>query len=184
VTFLITCAGSKIEPVEYRPSNLLNLYLGRELFEARETIQMKAKILLNWEKCLPAYALYSGKHSQIYSQIDELNFLNINSDVLILSALFGWIKPTDLIPYYDLRMSDKIDHNEPVWKVWKKLAILHKYINEEDIDLLSKDYRKAIVNNPATVPDVVFEGYGIQKGRWLNKQLNNFQINAPNEFSL
>jgi len=171
MSYLITCAGSKIKPVEFRASHPLNLFLGRELYEARETIQLKAKIVLNWYYCLPAYVLYSGKHSQIYSQIDELNFLNIDTDIMILSALFGWIKPLDLIPHYDLRMSDKIDGGKKVWQVWKDLNILHKFTGFTDIDLLSGDYRKAIINNPATVPDVVFKGYGIQKGRWLNEQL-------------
>ena len=177
MSYLITCAGSKIEPTEYRPNNPLNLFLGKELYEARDIILNKAKIILNWDFCFPAYKLYSGKHSQVYSQIDELNFLNVNTDIKILSALFGWIRPLDLIPHYDLRMSDKIEGGKKVWQVWKELNILSQYLNVEDIDLLSGDYRKAIPNNPATIPNIIFKGYGIQKGRWLNEQLKVNDLN-------
>jgi hypothetical protein len=131
MSYLITCAGSKIEPIEFRPSNYGNLSF-EELSAERAVILSKSGIVLNWDLCLPAYILYSGKHSQIYSQIDELSFLNLNTDIMILSALFGWIRPLDLIPHYNLRMSDKIDGGKKVWQIWKDLNILHKFIKTED----------------------------------------------------
>jgi hypothetical protein len=51
---------------------------------------------------------------------------------------------------------------------------LQNYINSDDIDLLSADYRKAITKNEiinAIQPKVKFTDRGVQKGKWLNKEL-------------
>jgi cytoplasmic iron level regulating protein YaaA (DUF328/UPF0246 family) len=58
--------------------------------------------------CLPAWQLYSGVGARLYPRINNVNWTNTKTDVKILSALFGLIKHTDLIPYYDLAMTDKI----------------------------------------------------------------------------
>lgn len=175
MAYLITCAGSKRTPIN-NPSQLENLSFNNELFIARETINAICEIDLDWNRTLPAWQLYSGSRSKIYPQISVANWTNPNTSIKILSALFGWIKHTDLIPIYDLRMSDRIGGIQ-LWRIWRNTFDLSILVEEDDIDLLSTDYRKAVhgSNDPiATIPqNVVFTDYGIQKGRWINNNLNN-----------
>ncbi len=41
------------------------------------------------------------------------------ANVFIVSALLGLIAPTDLIPDYELMMSDKTSENKKLWRFWK-----------------------------------------------------------------
>jgi cytoplasmic iron level regulating protein YaaA (DUF328/UPF0246 family) len=100
--------------------------------------------------------------------------------VKILSALFGWINHTDKIPFYDLKMTNTININNTwmsVWRYWRDTNHLNGLVNQNlDIDLLSLNYRKAINGNGqnvAILPNVHFNDYGVQKGNWLNNQLDN-----------
>lgn len=178
MAYLITCAGSKLIPQEQNPSELKNLSFNETLFEARQEIIRLSKIQLDWTCTLPAWKLYSGSRSKLYPRISVFNWENPKTDIQILSALFGWIKHTDLLPYYDLRMSHQIGENiKHVWQFWYGQKILNKHIDpKNDIDLLSGDYRKAISGNTNTIaiePNAHFYDYGVQKGNWLNSQLNN-----------
>lgn len=176
MTYLITCSGSKIKPVENNSSNIEKLSFGNSLLEARNNIIQMSKVDLDWSKTMPAWKLYSGNRSKIYPQISAHNWEKSSTDIYILSALFGWIKHTDLIPFYDLQMSDKI--GEPAietWRIWYNTNILSKLINNTAIDLLSNVYRKAIngsIRPFGKLPEAHFTDRGVQKGRWLNSQLN------------
>ena len=126
-------------------------------------------IILDWNYCLPAWQLYSGR---LYSQIIDENWVKIETNILIVSALFGIIKHTDLIPTYNLVM----DNNKT--NFWQNNIDLNNFINQnEDIDLLSKNYRMAFNpqgNQIAETPNAIFaDNYGHHKGIWLNNQLNN-----------
>jgi cytoplasmic iron level regulating protein YaaA (DUF328/UPF0246 family) len=181
MAFLITCAGSKRQPSVSNPSNLQLLSYNQALFEARLRLLKLTNIHLNWDLTLPAWQIYSGNLSRTYPRITVANWTKSCTDIRILSALFGWIKHTDLLPYYDLRMSDIIpQRNQKVWQYWHSQNLLNQFINQSDVDLLSGDYRKAINGNTnpiATLPDVKFNDYGVQKGNWLNSQLNNIICN-------
>jgi cytoplasmic iron level regulating protein YaaA (DUF328/UPF0246 family) len=171
MSYLITCSGSKLCPESI--SSTLEVLSFPELNEYREKIIFLSSIKLDWNRTLPAWKLYSGKYSRLYPQVSEQNWIKQKTDVKILSALFGWIKHTDRIPYYDLQMKDKLD-KITVYKIWREFNVLHQYIDKNDTDLLSTDYRKAINTNGiinATQPDEVFTDRGVQKGRWLNSQL-------------
>lgn len=176
MAYLITCSGAKQTPTIINPSNLESLSFNNELFEARVKMTKLYNIELNWDKTLPAWKLYTGNRSKLYPQISEDNWLKPNADIMILSALFGWIKHTDLIPYYDLKMDKKIDERFYVWQIWNHFNVLSQLISDTDIDLLSPDYRKAIIGrdrNVGVLPNEHFTDWGVQKGRWLNEQLNN-----------
>lgn len=176
MTYLITCAGSKRQPI-HNPSNLQALSFNEELNNARLELLYLTNIQLNWDFTLPAWQLYSGNRSRIYPQITLDNWTKDCIDIRILSALFGWIKHTDLLPYYDLRMSDKIPQtNQKIFQYWHNQNILNQLVYQNDIDLLSGDYRKAVHGNTnpvATIPNAQFNDYGVQKGIWLNNELEN-----------
>jgi cytoplasmic iron level regulating protein YaaA (DUF328/UPF0246 family) len=111
MSYLITCSGSKVEPNEINPSTLKNLSFS-QLNLTREKLvneYQKQKGNLDWNKCLPAWQLYSGKRAKLYPKVDVNNWLKPDADIKILSALFGWINHTDLIPWYNLAMTDKIN---------------------------------------------------------------------------
>ena len=176
--FLITCAGSKQKPIMYSPSCLEKLSFNDELVDIRREIIKMTGVNLNWDYTMPAWQLYSGNRSQLYSKIEISNWHKPCLKIKILSALFGWIDYNDFIPIYDLKMTDKVLYSNKtisIWHYWKVKKILHKFINpEKDIDLLSGNYRKAITGKTtpiAITPSINFNDYGAKKGKWLNYQL-------------
>lgn len=182
MTYLITCSGSKRQPIIHNPSNLQLLSFNEELNDARLDLLHLTNIHLNWDFTLPAWQLYSGTMSKIYPRITQVNWTKDCIEIKILSALFGWINHTDLLPYYDLRMSDNIPQlNQKIFQYWHNQNLLNLLVNQEDIDLLSKGYRKAIHGNGnpiATLPNAHFtDRYGVQKGIWLNNQLEQIICN-------
>lgn len=181
MSYLITCSGSKVEPNKINPSTLNNLSFS-QLNPTREKLineYQKQKGNLDWNSCLPAWQLYSGKRAKLYSKVNDNNWLKPDADIKILSALFGWINHTDLIPWYNLAMSDKVNINNNqiyVFNYWRNNINLNDFINPMiDIDLLSNKYRKSlnIGGNPiAKTPDVLWnDKYGAHKGIWLNEEL-------------
>lgn len=182
MAFLITCCKSKNNPVVLNKSSLSKLSFDSILGEARnELLKLNPHIKLNWDYTLPAWQLYSGTRSKIYPQITYANWIKDCAEIKILSALFGWVKHTDLLPIYDLRMSDKMtSSNQAIYKYWQNRNLLAQIVNETDIDLLSGDYRKAIHGTAkpvSIIPNAYFNDYGVQKGIWLNNQLNNVICN-------
>jgi len=178
MAYLITCAGSKRQPISQNPSSLEKLSFHQELGKARkELLKINPQIQLDWEHTLPAWHLYSGNRSRLYPQITQVNWTKNCVEIKILSALFGWVKHTDLLPYYDLKMSDRIPNsNHMIIKFWFDQNLLAQFVNQIDIDLLSGDYRRAIHGTTlpvASIPNVRFNDYGVQKGIWLNDQLEN-----------
>lgn len=176
MAYLITCAGSKRTPV-YNPSHIENLSFSERLQDARNLMIETAGINLNWNCTLPAWKLYSGTYSRLYPHVEEHNWTKPTIEIKILSALFGWIKHTDLVPYYDLRMDHRIGNNQLVSRMWLNQGVLLGLVHANDIDLLSIKYRKAINRRGlpvALLPDVEFpRDRGDAKGVWLNDQLEN-----------
>jgi cytoplasmic iron level regulating protein YaaA (DUF328/UPF0246 family) len=185
MAYLITCAGSKKQPHINNASAIDALSFSDTLNDAREglLLQLNMQVELNWNLTLPAWQLYSGNYSKIYPRIAQENWEKNCVDIRILSALFGWVKHTDLLPYYDLKMDDRIPGlNHRVWKYWFQQNLLNhnQFVNPQDIDLLSQVYRKAIHGNPnpiATLPNAQFTDYGVQKGNWLNIELSTLKCN-------
>lgn len=184
MSYLITCSGAKITPNQINPSTLNNLSFP-QLNPFRQILineyQIQKGAVLNWSRCLPAWQLYSGVGARLYPRVSINNWTNPNADIKILSALFGWIKHTDLIPHYDLKIDDKIIVNKNLILVnnyWRNNVNLNQniFINPNDIDLLSIVYRKALnhAGNPvAKSPNVIWKDkHGYYKGVWLNTQLD------------
>ncbi len=169
---LITCSGRKRTPILDNPSDLENLSNNNELLEARLQLIALTGIELDWDKTLPAWQLYSGI---IYSHIAENNWIKPETEVKILSALFGWIKHTDLVPIYDLAMNKRKNDVMP-YLFWRDTGLLENTIFENDIDLLSGVYKNSINQNGAIIanpPEVIWNDIrGHHKGIWLNEQLN------------
>jgi cytoplasmic iron level regulating protein YaaA (DUF328/UPF0246 family) len=177
MSYLITCSGSKVKPNQINSSSLNNLSYP-QLNQTRKNLinQYQAQRgNLDWKMCMPAWQLYSGTRAKLYPRVSNIKWTNPNTDVTILSALFGLIKHTDLIPYYDLAMTDKINFIN-VYDYWRNNFDLNIFINPLiDIDLLTNKYRKAFnadENPVANVPNIIWnDRYGVHKGQWLNEQL-------------
>jgi cytoplasmic iron level regulating protein YaaA (DUF328/UPF0246 family) len=188
MAYLITCSDSKNEPELLNPSILANLSFHPQLGASRAILMgqyLANGNTIDWTKTLPAWELYSGDRSKVYSKVSAGNWIKPCVEIKILSALFGWVKHTDLLPYYNRRMTDRIiflGQNISVKKFWYKQQVLLPPIfnPHTDIDLLSGDYRKAINGNDAPVailPPILFTDWGDQKGRWLNSQLTPIVCN-------
>jgi cytoplasmic iron level regulating protein YaaA (DUF328/UPF0246 family) len=185
--YLINCSSSKKTPLLLRSSNLNQLSFHDILGKKRLELINGRGIILDWERTLPAWELYSGERSTLFKHVIPQNWQKECTEILILSALFGWIKHTDLIPYYDLEINDNIN-NQSIQRYWRSAIFTtapnrlkgNDFINQDqDIDLLSLKYRRAIhgsANPVSIIPNVIFaDKYGHGKGKWLNNQLNNLE---------
>jgi cytoplasmic iron level regulating protein YaaA (DUF328/UPF0246 family) len=176
-TYLINCSKCKTIPYEDRWSSPQAISFHKELGQYRaQLLELNPQITLDWEKTLPAWELYRGSRSRLYSRVTIENWTKPCTSVWILSALFGWVKHTDLLPNYDLRMTDKIADNDlRVYKFWRQADCLSQLITSDHIDLLSKDYLRALSAKDLNllIPDRNFTDRGVQKGDWLQQQLNN-----------
>jgi hypothetical protein len=74
-------------------------------------------------------------------------------------------------------MSNNISQTrQKIFQYWHNRNLLKQFVNQSDIDLLSGDYRKAVHGNTnpiSIIPNTQFTDYGVQKGIWLNNQLEN-----------
>lgn len=180
MAFLITCCSSKKKPTQILPGNLNGLYGDRVLRQHRINLITQSGIQLDWSKTLPAYQLYSGK---IYSKISQQNWTKPCVEIKILSALFGWIRHTDLIPYYDLKIDKKKGNlNRAPYIFWRNTGALIGMINANDIDLLSGNYKKAFNGLiPAQIPNNFMPpryDRGDYTGSWLENKLNQINCNG------
>ena len=179
--YLITCAGSKIVPTTRNESSLNHLSHSDLLHDARVELLNLTGIQLDWNYTLPAWKLYSGTYSRLYPKVSTENWQKKCVQIKILSALFGWINHNDLVPFYDTQMKDLIvQNNQRIYKYWHNHQLLQNIVEQNDIDLLSGDYRKAVhgnINPIAVIPNQQFTDYGVQKGIWLNGQLNDIVCN-------
>ncbi len=177
MAYLITCCKDKINPTQQLQGSLNGLYRDDIFHQQRVDLIEQAGITLDWSKTLPAYQLYSGK---IYSKISPQNWIKPCVEIKILSALFGWIRHTDLIPYYDLKIDKKQGElTRAPYILWRNSGVLLNVINHNDIDLLSNTYKKAFNGNiPAQIPDnFEFKDRGDCVGYWLENELNNINCN-------
>lgn len=154
--YLIPCCAAK-EPDGNTVSALQNLSFNELLYSCRKKIltmyNNAGNPPLNWKKCLPAVNRYNG----IVYRPDVQALITANPDkFLIVSALFGIIKPTDLIPDYNLTMTTIFNGNT-VADYWRDnysdciACILNKVLSTIKRDnpeisfvhLLSNEYQKA-----------------------------------------
>lgn len=185
MSYIIACSSSKNNPINFQnfESSIDNLsfpYFNEYRLELIENLGVN----LDWSHTLPAWKLYSGPGSRLYPRIDEDNWLKPCIGIKIASALFGMVKHTDLLPYYDVTMMDRIaNNNQKIYQFWAQNINWVDFINDNDVNLLSLDYKLAINhhgNNLGIIPNFNF-GIGYQnlynKGVWLNEQLTNLICN-------
>ena len=174
MTYLISGSGPKRIPTLINKSCLENLSFNTELLEIRQKMIRVNQAELDWDRTLPAWQLYTADKSRLFLHVSEENWLKPNVEILILSPLFGWVKHTDLLPYYDVRMKTKFKNIYYIWYFWYRSGYLPPFIKETDIDLLFEDYRKAVhgIKTPVATEPQKFIGTGDNQGKWLNEQLN------------
>jgi cytoplasmic iron level regulating protein YaaA (DUF328/UPF0246 family) len=178
MTFIISCAGSKKQPTDFNPSKIESLSYSKTLLEARIQLLESIKCTLDWNYTLPAWQLYSGNRSKLYRKVTDANWQKPNTDIIIVSALFGLLKHNDLIPIYNVSITDRIPHiNRSILNYWQNYNLYQNINNNQIIDLLSANYRQAInqeENRIGEIPHVQWnDNYGTHKGKWLNEQLNS-----------
>lgn len=113
-------------------SNPDKLYSGRK----EEAIEMNAKA--ESSPTMKAIERYTGV---VYDALDYASLDNqkyIDEHVLIVSALFGLVKPTDMIPDYKLSINKL-----RAWKLWKP-ANARKLQGCFAIDLLPQAHKRAV----------------------------------------
>jgi hypothetical protein len=152
--FLISCSNEKNHG-NGQTSSLLNLSFSDLLLPCRKKLISHYEQIhgpLDWKNCLRAHERYTGR--TLYSQ-DVRNAISANNNkVLILSALFGLIRPNDLIPDYNLQMKDILNH-QCVYSFWREQndtcnrCILNEVLEsirvpgDSFINLLSLPYQSA-----------------------------------------
>ncbi len=85
----------------------------------------------------PAYRLYQGKFYQKCNNVLGKNYDNI--DVLIVSSLYGLIKPNESVQEYELRMDHRIHTGESIYKFWQEQSLhrlLHSYVQKGHISFI------------------------------------------------
>ena len=174
--YFISCSGKKscVSREETTVSNLESLTGFPELYEARRELINLLGIQLNWNQSLPAYKLYNGR---VFKKVSIENWAKKNTEIIIVSALFGLIKHDEYIPDYNLIMTGRLpDKNELISTYWKNKNIARFVSKDKDVDLLFSKYRKAFNKKGDSIgiePNVIWrDKYGSHKGEWLNEQLN------------
>ena len=153
--YLITCCKEKNSGGNLISSHL-NLSFNETLVECRKkliSIYENIHGPLNWNQCMPAIDRYEGR--TLYSSEVKNVIKNNSSKVLILSALFGILKPNDLIPNYNLKMNDIINGSF-LYNFWREkceecekcilnTVLIQNNLNQniKYINLLSKNYQYA-----------------------------------------
>lgn len=178
--YIISCSGEKrnLSTLQTTQSQLVEITGFKDLFDARLTLINRLGISneLDWSNTVPAYQLYFGK---LYKKVLKENWIKQNTDIVIVSALFGLLRPTDLIPNYNIVMDQKIpDTGEKIHQFWFEQKINQYILPENAIDLLFSKYRLAFNKNGREIgksPDITWrDKYGSHKGEWLNEQLNTY----------
>ena len=85
---------------------------------------------------------------------DKRDFEYLESNLVILSALYGILTPYTNVKEYRLDMTNSIFENKSLYEVWK--SSVNEYFEQEDVilNLASKEYSKLI--NPDKLIDFEF----------------------------
>lgn len=143
-----------------------------------------------------SYKAIESYTGMVFKGIDFLNLDDksrnfINDHLIILSAFYGVLRPTDLIKPYRLDMTMKI-MDESLYSYWGN--IIDEYLNGDDliINLASSEFSKLIKRNVVTVTfkEYVNDKYVIKgtyskmaRGKMINIIANN-NINSLCELRL
>ena len=121
----------------------------------QKAIKINSKILNS--KTLPAIKRYSGV---VFNAIDYETLKNkklFDRRVLIMSAMFGLVKPQDKIPDYKLNIGKL--NSDKLWREELKDSLKDHFV----IDLLPKAHKKAITYDKGISIDFIIEKDGKRK---------------------
>lgn len=163
----------------------------------------RAGVLASTPPIVMALDLYS--RGNFYSEVNqELRFIAAGNypgvHLLILSALYGLVKPREGLKNYDLEMSDKLADGRPVYRFWKDADIdrvLEAYIADNCItrvwsllpdsiprfpyhQTLGRYWRRA-ADACVTINHVKIPGAGSNAGRARAKWLKNLLHTDSNQ---
>jgi len=104
------------------------------------------------ETPLPAIERYTGAWYQVINKIKRENRWPKNLDMAIISAKYGFLKPNDIIEYYDLPM-DKRRAQEINQEILIKFRSFSKNIRYDSVFInLGKNYLLAVKGIEDVIP--------------------------------
>lgn len=106
--------------------------------------EIRAQIDFYDQPCAPAYEVYTGVlfAAAGFGELDEQSKKRADESVQIYSGVFGYTRPSDLIPNYRLAMNTKLPTLGNVGTLWKKeLRGSGGGENELVIDCRSSEYQ-------------------------------------------
>jgi len=195
-TYLMTCSRNKM-PKGNLHSTVSNLSFNNLLGRYRKRLITEYENIygpLNWYECMPAIDRYDGP--LLYTESVKNAIKNNSSQVLIISALFGIVKPSDLIPNYNLIMTDTLNklRINNFWRTCQKEStkgilnevLISNKLNSDItyVSLLSKPYQMAFdgftqtgkipsefVPNLILPPSIDEIDFKDRRGHWKKKYL-------------
>jgi cytoplasmic iron level regulating protein YaaA (DUF328/UPF0246 family) len=129
---LLPPSEGKAQPEAGEPVDLGSLVFAAELGERREEVLEALDPSLRKAPAAPAAEVYTGV---LYQRL-ELPQLPAKAQrqVLIASALWGFVRPDDRIPYYRLPPKERLDGIGPLAKYWR--PALAEALPDEEGDLI------------------------------------------------
>ncbi len=139
---LLPPSEGKSEPTRKRQLDLSSLSFNRQLTSTRSSL-LEEHDEVDTNLCDVASTIYNGVLYQAlnYSSLSGATQARADNCVFIISAAFGVLRLTDVIPYY------KFTINASLWK--RPLAVaLSKYAEELIVDCRSSTYSTVWIPNP------------------------------------
>ncbi|HEX6455554.1 MAG TPA: peroxide stress protein YaaA [Solirubrobacterales bacterium] len=129
---LLPPSEGKAHPEAGEPLELDSLAFAEELGSRREELIDALDPSLREAPAAPAAEVYTGV---LYKRLEVPKLpAKAQRQVLIASALWGFVRPNDRIPYYRLPPKKKLDGIGPLAKYWR--SALAKALPDEEGDLI------------------------------------------------
>jgi uncharacterized protein len=155
---LLPPSEGKAEPEGGEPVDLDSLVYAAELRKQRKELLRAVASKLRKAPAAPAAEVYTGV---LYQRLDLAGLSaaarrRAAKRVLIASALWGFVRPTDRIPYYRLPPSTKLDGIGPLSAWWRPslAAAMPDESGETIVDMRSGAYASAWKPKHATLLSV------------------------------
>lgn len=152
---LLPPSEGKAEPEGGEPVDLDSLVFAAELAKQRRKLLRAVDPKLRKAPAAPAAEVYTGV---LYQRLDLAGLSaaarrRAAKRVLIASALWGFVRPTDRIPYYRLPPSTKLDGIGPLAAWWRPAlaAAMPDQPGETIVDMRSGAYSSAWKPKQATL---------------------------------
>jgi uncharacterized protein len=152
---LLPPSEGKAEPGDGGPVDLNSLVFAAELRKQRQKLLRTADPKLRKAPVAPAAEIYTGV---LYQRLDLAGLTAAGrrraaKRVLIASALWGFVRPTDQIPHYRLPPSTKLDGIGPLSAWWRPAlaAAMADEAGETIVDMRSGAYAGAWKPKRATL---------------------------------